>query len=63
MPVAAACDIASRLLKRTLPLSRYKLTRATENLKYSTDAARSELQWRPTLDIQAGVATFEERIS
>jgi len=63
MPVAAACDIASRLLKRTLPLSRYKLTRATENLKYSTDAARSELQWRPTLDIQAGVATFEERTS
>ncbi|MFP6664237.1 MAG: NAD-dependent epimerase/dehydratase family protein [Deltaproteobacteria bacterium] len=60
-PVAAACDLASRLLGRSLPLSRYKLQRATESLRYDTKAAHEELGWRPSLDLKHGVASFEER--
>ncbi len=60
-PVAAGCDLASRLLGRTLPLSRYKLQRATESLRYNTEAAHEELGWRPSLDLRNGVATFEDR--
>ena len=63
LPLAAGCELAGRLLGRTLPLSRYKLKRATESLRYDTHAAKTDLGWQPGLDLGQGIATFEERAS
>lgn len=60
-PLALGCDIASRALGRTLPLSRYKLQRATESLRYDTSAARQDLGWLPRIPLAEGVASFTER--
>jgi nucleoside-diphosphate-sugar epimerase len=60
-PLALGCEIASRLSGRSLPLTRYKLRRATESLRYDTRAARDELGWNPSLDLQAGIATMRSR--
>ncbi|MBM4267275.1 MAG: NAD-dependent epimerase/dehydratase family protein [Deltaproteobacteria bacterium] len=57
-PVALGCEVASRLARRSLPLTRYKLRRATESLRYDTRAAREDLGWAPALDLEAGVATL-----
>lgn len=59
MPVALACEIATRATGRSLPLSRYKLRRATESLRYDTDLARSELGWEPSVGLAEGVAGLE----
>ena len=55
-PVALACEIVGRVARRNLPLSRYKLRRATESLRYDTRAAREELGWRPTVGLADGLA-------
>lgn len=54
-PLALGCEIATRLTGRSLPLTRYKLRRATESLRYDTRAARDQLGWEPALDLAAGV--------
>jgi nucleoside-diphosphate-sugar epimerase len=56
VPVAFACEVVSRATGRTLPLSRYRLRRATESLRYDTALAAAELGWTPTVDLRAGVA-------
>jgi 2-alkyl-3-oxoalkanoate reductase len=54
-PVAWGCEVVSRLSGRRLPLTRYKLKRATESLRYDTRAARDELGWAPRVDLPSGV--------
>lgn len=54
-PVAYGCEILGRLAKRNLPLTRYRLKRATESLTYDTSAARDVLGWTPRVDLAAGV--------
>jgi nucleoside-diphosphate-sugar epimerase len=58
-PIAAGCELATRMIGRSLPLNRYKLRRATESLEYNTSAAREHLGWSPSLDLSAGVATMK----
>lgn len=58
-PVALACEIASRATGRSLPLSRYKLRRATESLRYDTALARAELDWTPRVTLAEGIAGLE----
>jgi nucleoside-diphosphate-sugar epimerase len=55
-PVAVACEVLGRATGRSLPLSRYRLRRATESLRYDTTLAQGELGWHPTVDLAAGVA-------
>lgn len=55
MPTALGCEILSRAIKRQLPLSRYRLRRATESLRYDTTAAREELGWTPRIDLAEGL--------
>lgn len=55
MPLAWGCEVASRLSGRRLPLSRYRLRRATESLRYDTRAAREELGWKPRIDLGTGI--------
>ena len=57
-PLALGCEIVTRLTGRSLPLTRYKLRRATESLRYDTRAAREDLGWTPALDLDSGVATL-----
>jgi 2-alkyl-3-oxoalkanoate reductase len=54
-PVAFGCEVLGRLVKRNLPLSRYRLKRATESLTYDTTAARDALGWMPQVDLASGV--------
>lgn len=54
-PVAWGCEVLGRLAKRNLPLTRYRLKRATESLTYDTSAARDALGWEPRVDLAAGV--------
>jgi len=58
-PIAVGCELASRLTGRALPLTRYKLRRATESLRYDTRAARDQLGWEPALDLFAGVTSMK----
>ncbi len=58
-PIAAGCELATRMIGRSLPLNRYKLRRATESLEYNTSAAREHLGWSHSLDLSAGVATMK----
>ncbi|MBU6282262.1 NAD-dependent epimerase/dehydratase family protein [bacterium] len=58
-PVALACEAATRATGRNLPLSRYKLRRATESLRYDTRRAREELGWEPRVGLEEGVATLD----
>ncbi len=58
VPVALACELAGRLTGRTLPLTRYRLRRATESLRYDTSAARADLGWSPGVDLDAGVRSM-----
>lgn len=55
-PLAWGCEVVSRLSGRRLPLSRYRLRRATESLRYDTRAAREELGWSPRVDLRTGVS-------
>jgi len=55
-PVALACEVATRATGRALPLSRYRLRRATESLRYDTALARDELGWTPVVPLAEGVA-------
>jgi nucleoside-diphosphate-sugar epimerase len=54
-PVAYGVELLGRLAKRNLPLTRYRLKRATESLSYDTSAAQSGLGWTPRVDLAAGV--------
>jgi 2-alkyl-3-oxoalkanoate reductase len=54
-PLAWGCEVVSRVSGRRLPLSRYKLKRATESLRYDTRAARDDLGWAPRVDLSSGV--------
>ena len=54
-PVALGCEVVGRLARRSLPLTRYKLKRATESLSYDTSAARDGLGWTPNVDLPSGV--------
>lgn len=54
-PVALGCELLGRLAKRNLPLTRYRLKRATESLTYDTTAAREALGWAPRVDLASGV--------
>lgn len=54
-PVAFGCELLGRLAKRNLPLTRYRLKRATESLTYDTTAAREALGWAPRVDLASGV--------
>ena len=58
LPVAVGCESAGRVTGRQLPLSRYRLRRATESLRYDTSAAREDLGWTPAVDLAAGVRTM-----
>lgn len=58
-PIALGCELATRLTGRSLPLTRYKLRRATESLRYDTRAARDQLGWKPALDLRDGVASMK----
>lgn len=58
-PIALGCELATRLTGRSLPLTRYKLRRATESLRYDTSAARDQLGWSPELDLSGGVASMK----
>jgi nucleoside-diphosphate-sugar epimerase len=55
VPVALACEIAGRLAKRNLPLTRYRLRRATESLRYDTTKAQHELGWTPKVGLAEGL--------
>jgi len=59
-PVALGCEVVGRLTRRNLPLSRYRLQRATENLSYDTAAARDALGWTPSIDLPTGVRGMSE---
>lgn len=59
-PLALGCELATRLTGRALPLTRYKLRRATESLQYDTSAARDQLGWSPDLDLTAGVESMKD---
>lgn len=54
-PVALGCELVGRLARRNLPLTRYRLKRATESLRYDTSAARETLGWTPSIDLATGV--------
>jgi nucleoside-diphosphate-sugar epimerase len=54
-PVAYGCEVLGRLAKRNLPLTRYRLKRATESLAYDTTAAHQALGWTPRIDLASGV--------
>jgi nucleoside-diphosphate-sugar epimerase len=57
-PVALACELAAKVVRRNLPLTRYKLKRATESLRYDTTAARQALGWAPAIDLPTGVRSM-----
>ncbi len=58
-PVALACEVATRATGRSLPLSRYKLRRATESLRYDTRRAREDLGWEPRVGLEEGIAGLD----
>lgn len=58
VPVALACELVSRVARRSLPLSRTRLRRATEDLCYDTSAARRDLGWEPVVDLEAGIRSL-----
>jgi predicted dehydrogenase/nucleoside-diphosphate-sugar epimerase len=52
--MAAGMETAFRLMKRPPPtLSRYKIRRATESLRYDTRRARRDLGWRPEIGVRS----------
>ncbi|HEY8517996.1 MAG TPA: NAD-dependent epimerase/dehydratase family protein [Candidatus Binatia bacterium] len=57
-PVALACEVVGKLTRRRLPLTRYKLKRATESLRYDTTRAREALGWKPAIDLRTGVRSM-----
>lgn len=57
-PVALGCEVLGKLARRNLPLTRYRLKRATESLSYDTSAAREALGWVPNVDLAAGVRSM-----
>lgn len=50
---AAALEVTFRLAGRKTPLSRYKIRRATESLRYDTSRARRDLGWSPTVGVRS----------
>jgi nucleoside-diphosphate-sugar epimerase/predicted dehydrogenase len=50
---AAALELTFRLAGRKTPLSRYKIRRATESLRYDTGRARRDLGWSPTVGVRS----------
>jgi len=52
--LAAGLELVWRLARRGSPsLSRYKIRRATESLRYDTSRARRELGWTPDIGVRA----------
>jgi nucleoside-diphosphate-sugar epimerase len=49
---ALALEGVARLARRQSPLSRYKIRRATESLRYDTTRARRDLGWRPETGVR-----------
>jgi nucleoside-diphosphate-sugar epimerase len=51
---AAGLELACRIARRPAPpLSRYKIRRATESLRYDTSRARRDLKWAPTVGVRS----------
>jgi nucleoside-diphosphate-sugar epimerase len=51
---AAALELTFRMAGRPAPnLSRYKIRRATESLRYDTSRARQELGWTPAIGVRS----------
>jgi nucleoside-diphosphate-sugar epimerase/predicted dehydrogenase len=51
---AAALELTFRMARRPTPsLSRYKIRRATESLRYDTSRARQELGWTPAVGVRS----------
>jgi nucleoside-diphosphate-sugar epimerase/predicted dehydrogenase len=51
---AAGLEFACRITRRPAPpLSRYKIRRATESLRYDTSRARRDLKWAPTVGVRS----------
>ena len=59
-PVALAVEVLGKLARRDLPLTRYRLKRATESLSYDTSAARDGLGWTPSVDLPTGVRAMAD---
>jgi hypothetical protein len=50
----AALEHPFRMARRPTPsLSRYKIRRATESLRYDTSRARQELGWTPAVGVRS----------
>jgi len=62
-PVAVGCEVVGRLTRRSLPLTRYRLKRATESLTYDTTRAREALGWTPAIDLATGVRAMSEHVA
>ena len=60
-PVAVGCEVIGKLARRNLPLTRYRLKRATESLSYDTTAARDALGWSPRVDLPSRRARHGQR--
>jgi nucleoside-diphosphate-sugar epimerase len=54
-PIALGCEVLGKLVRRDVPLTRYRLKRATESLSFDTSAARDRLGWTPGVDLPSGV--------
>src|SRR5262249_53771400 len=51
---AAGLEVVAHLGRRSAPaLSRYKIRRATEDVRYDTARARTDLGWRPEIGVRA----------
>jgi nucleoside-diphosphate-sugar epimerase len=59
-PVALGVEVLGKLARRDVPLTRYRLKRATESLIYDTTAARDGLGWTPSVDLPTGVRAMAD---
>jgi len=59
-PVALGVEVLGKLVRRDVPLTRYRLKRATESLIYDTSAARDGLGWTPSVDLPTGVRAMAD---
>jgi hypothetical protein len=50
----AALEVVGRLLKRGVPLSRYRV-RSIKELQFDCTSAEEKLAWRPTIGVQNGL--------
>ena len=50
----AALEVVGRLLKRGVPLSRYRV-RSIKELQFDCTSAEEKLAWRPTIGVRNGL--------